>query len=132
MTTASVFLSVTNPRAENDIEMLTIIVAADISKMESAEIQSARLVRLKRAKANAPRKHRIAPSPPGSPLWDTRAGTPAVALRFARSMAMLRFDSQALHAALDEQRRARELSWRQVADAIGVSASTAGRKRVTR
>ena len=40
-----------------------------------------------------------------------------------------RFDPQALYAALDNQRQARAMSWRQVASEIGVSASTLTRTR---
>jgi transcriptional regulator with XRE-family HTH domain len=41
----------------------------------------------------------------------------------------IRFDARALHAALDEQRRARGMSWEQVAREIGVSASTMTRMK---
>jgi len=37
---------------------------------------------------------------------------------------MLRFDSAALYAALDRQRRARDLTWKQVAPETGVSVAT--------
>jgi transcriptional regulator with XRE-family HTH domain len=37
---------------------------------------------------------------------------------------MKRFDSKALHKALDEQRQRRDLSWAEVSKEIGVSAST--------
>jgi transcriptional regulator with XRE-family HTH domain len=40
---------------------------------------------------------------------------------------MLRFDTRALYRALDAQRQARAMSWRQVADEIGVSAATIAR-----
>lgn len=40
---------------------------------------------------------------------------------------MLRFDTRALYQALDAQRKARAMSWRQVADEIGVSAATIAR-----
>ena len=43
---------------------------------------------------------------------------------------MIRFDSQALHRALDERRRARGLSWRALAAEIGVSAATLTRTRL--
>jgi len=43
---------------------------------------------------------------------------------------MLRFDSQALYAALDERRVARGLTWREVAAEIGVSAATLTRTRL--
>ncbi len=43
---------------------------------------------------------------------------------------MIRFDAKALYVALDEQRRAREMSWEQVAAAIGVSAATITRTRI--
>jgi hypothetical protein len=42
---------------------------------------------------------------------------------------MVRFDPRALYAALDTQRRARMLSWTQVAAEIGVSAATITRTR---
>ena len=42
---------------------------------------------------------------------------------------MLRFDTKALHAALDAQRVARGLSWAQLAADIGVSATTLTRMR---
>jgi len=41
----------------------------------------------------------------------------------------LRFDTVALHTAMDAQRRARELSWQQVSAEIGVSASTMTRMK---
>jgi len=41
-----------------------------------------------------------------------------------------RFDARALYAALDEQRRARGLSWREVATEVGVSASTLTRTKL--
>jgi hypothetical protein len=37
---------------------------------------------------------------------------------------MKRFDSQALHQALDEKRQVRKMSWSEVAAEIGVSVST--------
>ncbi len=40
-----------------------------------------------------------------------------------------RFDPEALYAALDEQRLARRMSWRQVAAEIGVSPSTLTRTK---
>ena len=40
-----------------------------------------------------------------------------------------RFDSQALYAALDAQRRSRSMSWRQVALEVGVSVATLTRTR---
>jgi transcriptional regulator with XRE-family HTH domain len=41
-----------------------------------------------------------------------------------------RFDARALHAALDSQRRARGMTWQQVAADVGVSAATlTGTKR---
>ena len=40
-----------------------------------------------------------------------------------------RFDAQALYAALDAQRRARGVSWQQVALEVGVSASTLTRTK---
>ena len=40
---------------------------------------------------------------------------------------MLRFDSRALHRALDQHRVSRGLSWTQVASEIGVSVSTLAR-----
>jgi transcriptional regulator with XRE-family HTH domain len=40
-----------------------------------------------------------------------------------------RFDSKALYHALDEQRTNRGLSWREVAEAIGVNVSTMTRLR---
>ena len=40
---------------------------------------------------------------------------------------MVRFDSKALHAALDAQRRARGLTWSQVAAETGVSSGTLAR-----
>jgi transcriptional regulator with XRE-family HTH domain len=43
---------------------------------------------------------------------------------------MLRFDSKALHAALDHQRHKRGLTWKQVAEATGVSAATLTRTRI--
>jgi transcriptional regulator with XRE-family HTH domain len=42
---------------------------------------------------------------------------------------MRRFDSIALFNALDEQRKARKMTWKQVADQIGVSQSTIMRTR---
>lgn len=45
---------------------------------------------------------------------------------------MRRFDSKALDAALDRERLVRELSWRQVAQAVGVSGSTITRTRAGR
>ncbi len=42
---------------------------------------------------------------------------------------MKRFDSKALYAALDAQREARHLSWREAAREIGVSVSTIARTR---
>lgn len=42
---------------------------------------------------------------------------------------MLRFDSHALYLALDEQRRARGLTWQQVGQAIGVSPATITRTK---
>ena len=43
---------------------------------------------------------------------------------------MIRFDAKALYRALDAQRRARRLTWRDVAAEIGVSASTLTRTRM--
>ena len=43
---------------------------------------------------------------------------------------MIRFDAKALYVALDEPRRTREMSWEQVAAAIGVSAATITRTRI--
>lgn len=40
---------------------------------------------------------------------------------------MIRFDTRALYRALDAQRKARAMSWRQVADEIGLSAATLAR-----
>ena len=40
---------------------------------------------------------------------------------------MRRFDSEALHAALDRQRASRGISWAQAAKEIGVSAATIAR-----
>jgi transcriptional regulator with XRE-family HTH domain len=42
---------------------------------------------------------------------------------------MIRFDAKALYVALDEHRRTREMSWEQVAAAIGVSVGTIIRTR---
>jgi len=42
----------------------------------------------------------------------------------------IRFDARALYDALDAQRRERNLSWRQVADEIGVSTATLTRTRL--
>jgi hypothetical protein len=42
---------------------------------------------------------------------------------------VIRFDARALYVALDQQRLAREMSWEQVAAAIGVSAATIARTR---
>jgi transcriptional regulator with XRE-family HTH domain len=42
---------------------------------------------------------------------------------------MIRFDAKALYAALDAQRRARTLTWAQVAAQTGVSAATITRTR---
>jgi len=42
----------------------------------------------------------------------------------------IRFDARALYEALDAQRRERNLSWRQVADEIGVSTATLTRTRL--
>ena len=42
---------------------------------------------------------------------------------------MRRFDSKALHQAMDEQRKRRELTWTDVAKEIGVSASTIRRTK---
>lgn len=41
----------------------------------------------------------------------------------------IRFDARALYEALDAQRQARGMSWKEVADEIGVSASTLTRTR---
>ncbi len=41
-----------------------------------------------------------------------------------------RFDTRALYAALDAQRRQREMSWQQVAQETGVAASTMMRTRL--
>jgi predicted XRE-type DNA-binding protein len=41
-----------------------------------------------------------------------------------QSAKAVRFDANALHAALDAERRSRGMSWRQVSQAIGVSTST--------
>jgi transcriptional regulator with XRE-family HTH domain len=43
---------------------------------------------------------------------------------------VIRFDAKALYVALDEQRRAREMTWEQVAAAIGVSAATITRTSI--
>ena len=40
---------------------------------------------------------------------------------------MVRFDTRALYRALDAQRQARAMSWRQVSDEIGLSAATLAR-----
>ena len=42
---------------------------------------------------------------------------------------MKRFDGKALYAALDTKRKSRGLSWREVADEMGVSAATISRTR---
>jgi len=42
---------------------------------------------------------------------------------------MLRFDSKALFHALDEKRRAMDMTWEQVSSEIGVSAATIKRTR---
>ncbi|HEX3557014.1 MAG TPA: helix-turn-helix transcriptional regulator [Thermoanaerobaculia bacterium] len=42
---------------------------------------------------------------------------------------MVRFDPKALYRALDERRRARGMSWQQLAAEVGVSASTITRMR---
>ena len=42
---------------------------------------------------------------------------------------MRRFDSRALHHALDEQRKRRGMSWTEVSEEIGVSASTLRRTK---
>ena len=42
---------------------------------------------------------------------------------------MKRFDSKALYAALDARRKSRGISWREVADEMGVSAATISRTR---
>ena len=42
---------------------------------------------------------------------------------------MRRFDSKALHQALDEQRQRREMTWAEVSREIGVSASTLRRTK---
>ena len=42
---------------------------------------------------------------------------------------MIRFDAKALYTALDEQRRAQDLTWAQVAAKTGVSAATIKRTR---
>ena len=42
---------------------------------------------------------------------------------------MKRFDSKALYAALETRRESRGLSWREVADEMGVSAATISRTR---
>lgn len=42
---------------------------------------------------------------------------------------MIRFDARALYVALDQQRLAREMSWEQVAAAIGVSLGTIARTK---
>lgn len=41
----------------------------------------------------------------------------------------IRFDARALYETLDAQRQARGMSWKEVADEIGVSASTLTRTR---
>jgi len=41
-----------------------------------------------------------------------------------------RFDSQALYAALDQQRQQRGITWQELSREIGVSASTIARTRV--
>jgi transcriptional regulator with XRE-family HTH domain len=43
---------------------------------------------------------------------------------------MIRFDSKALYQALDERRASLGLSWKQVADEVGVSVSTLTRTRL--
>ena len=42
---------------------------------------------------------------------------------------MKRFDAKALHNALDEQRKRRDMSWTDVSNEIGVSASTLRRTK---
>lgn len=42
---------------------------------------------------------------------------------------MRRFDPKALHAALDAERRARETTWKQIAQETGVSTSTIARSQ---
>ena len=42
---------------------------------------------------------------------------------------MKRFDAEALHKALDEQRKRRDMSWADVSKEIGVSASTLRRTK---
>jgi hypothetical protein len=49
--------------------------------------------------------------------------------RMIFGVVMRRFDVQALYRALDEQRAARGQSWRDVAEAIGVSVATSRRLR---
>ena len=43
---------------------------------------------------------------------------------------MKRFDPKALYQALDEKRKSREMSWREVAREIGVSVSTIRRTQI--
>ena len=42
---------------------------------------------------------------------------------------MLRFDAKALYQAIDEKRRAQDMTWEQVSSAIGISAATIRRTR---
>ena len=56
-------------------------------------------------------------------------GLSAVEIK-GRSPAVQRFDARSLYEALDAQRAARGLSWRQVAEEIGVSPSALTRTRL--
>ena len=58
------------------------------------------------------------------------AASPSAALPRVPIDRILRFDTKALHGALDVRRRAREMSWVQVADEIGGAVTAAGLTRL--
>ena len=58
------------------------------------------------------------------PVWLTSNGASIVEHRVVETVARDRLDTDALYAALNAQRAARELSWRQLAKEVGVSPST--------
>jgi catechol 2,3-dioxygenase-like lactoylglutathione lyase family enzyme len=57
-------------------------------------------------------------------------GEPTGKIPAARSGIVGRFDARALYTALDERRRAREMSWQQAAREVGVSATTMTRTKL--
>ena len=58
-----------------------------------------------------------------------RSNEPAAKPRPTGALIVLRFDTRALYSALDAQRRARAMTWRQVAHEVGVTVSTITRTR---